>query len=118
MKLCVSMRDWFTALVSAWLQINSNKQKRKEKPFSARHLLTYPKFAFKIEGIQQFNDVVVVAGGQDVNLYHVILQFILCLCVNNLCSSEGPILLVLGLKATLMTKIVNRLYPHNTKHIN
>lgn len=50
----------------------------------------------------------VVAGGQDVNLNHVILQFILCLCVNNLGSSKGPILLVLSLKASsTMTKIGN-----------
>lgn len=43
----------------------------------------------------------VVAGGQDVDLHHVVFQFILCLCVDNLGSSEGPVLLVLSLKASL-----------------
>lgn len=62
-------------------------------------MLTHPKFAFKIEGIQQFDNVMVIAGGQNVNLYHVILQLILRLCVNNLSSSKRPILLVLSLKA-------------------
>lgn len=105
MNLCVSMRDWFTASVSPWLQINSNKRGRKKKQFSqSGALLTYPKFAFEIEGIQQFDNVMVVAGGQNVNLYHVILQLILRLCVDNLGSSKGPILLVLSLKATWRTK--------------
>lgn len=64
-------------------------------------VLTYPKFAFKVESIQQFDNVMVVARGQNVNLNHVIFQFILSLCVDNLSSSKGPILLVLRLKATL-----------------
>lgn len=46
----------------------------------------------------------VVAGGQNINLDHVILQFILRLCVNNLGSSERPVLFVLCLKAKIITK--------------
>lgn len=109
--LCVSMCDWFTASVS----LASHQQNHiRKKNFSVRHLLTYPKFAIKIKGIQQFHNVMVVAGGQNVNLYHVILQLILCLCVNNLGSSKGPILLVLS----LTTKGGNWLYSHNTEHTN
>lgn len=88
--LSISLCDWFTASMSPWLHIN--------RSLVVRHLLTYPKFAFKIEGIQQFDDVIVVAGGQNVNLHHIILQLILCLCVDYLGSSKCPVLLVLGLK--------------------
>lgn len=82
---------------------NEEEKKKKQLPQSGT-LLTYPKFAFEIEGIQQFDNVMVVTGGQNVNLYHVILQLILRLCVDNLGSSKGPILLVLSLKATWRTK--------------
>lgn len=58
---------------------------------SIRHYATYPKFAFKIESIQQLDNVMVVAGGQNVNLHHVILQFFLCFCVNDFSSCKGPI---------------------------
>lgn len=67
-------------------------------------LLPYPEFALEVEGIQQLDDVMVVAGGQNVDLYHVILQLILRLCVNDLGSSEGPVLFVLSLKAKMATK--------------
>lgn len=66
--------------------------------------LPYPEFAIEVEGIQQLDDVMVVARGQNVNLHHVILQLIFCFCVDNLGSSESPVLFVLSLKANLMTK--------------
>lgn len=47
------------------------------------HPYTHPEFALIIESVQQFDDVLVVAGGQDVDLHHVVLQFLLGLCVNN-----------------------------------
>ena len=94
---CVTDPDLFVSLASNQEQ-HGNKEAKKPTVLSVKHLLTYPKFAFKIEGIQQFDDVMVIAGGQNFNLYHVVLQFILRLCVNNLGSSEGPILLVLSLR--------------------
>lgn len=45
--------------------------------------LTHPQFALEVESIEQFDNVLVVAGGQDVNLHHVVLQLLLSLCVNN-----------------------------------
>lgn len=66
--------------------------------------LSHPEFALEVEGIQQLDNVMVVAGGQYINLYHVILQFILRLCVDNLGSSERPVLFVLCLRARFMTK--------------
>lgn len=71
---------------------------------------TYPEFAIEVEGIQQLHDVMVVARGQNVDLHHVILQLIFCLCVDNLGSSESPVLFVLSLKANLMTKGGNELF--------
>lgn len=82
------------------LGVTSTEPCEEIKHFSqSGNLLSYPKFAFKIEGVQQFDNVMVVAGGQNVDLYHVVLQLILCLCVNNLGGSKGPVLLVLSLKA-------------------
>lgn len=66
--------------------------------------LPYPKFAFKVKGVQQFDNVMVVAGGQNVDLNHIILKLVLRLCVNNLGSSQGPILLVLSLRAKYTAK--------------
>lgn len=70
----------------------------------ARPWLPYPEFALEVEGIQQLDDVMVVAGGQNVDLHHVILQLILRLCVDDLGGSESPVLFVLSLKAKLTTK--------------
>lgn len=81
------------------------------------NLLPYPKFALEVEGVQQFDNVMVVAGGQNVDLDHVILQLILRLCVNNLGSSKGPGLLVLSLTAQLTTEGRHCSHPHNTENI-
>lgn len=69
-----------------------------------RPWLPYPEFALEVEGIQQLDDVLVVAGGQNVDLHHVILQLVLRLCVDDLGGSESPVLFVLSLKAKLTTK--------------
>lgn len=91
------------------LQVKFAGQKKPKKVFRLRVAPegkrftiqeTYPKFAFKIESIQQFDNVMMIAGGQNVDLHHVILQFILRLGVNNLSSGKCPILLVLCLEAT------------------
>lgn len=58
---------------------------------------THPQLAFIIKGIEQFDDVLVVARGQDVDLHHVVLQFLLRLCVDNFGGGEDARLLVLSL---------------------
>lgn len=60
--------------------------------------ITHPEFALIIESIKQFDNVLVVTGGQDVNLHHVVLQLLLGLCVNNFGRSENAGLFVLGLE--------------------
>lgn len=94
------MPDCLPDSLSPWLQININTQSKENASLQP---WTYPKFVLKVEGIQQFDNVMVVAGGQDVNLHHVVFQFIFSLCVNNLGRGESPILFVLGLKATRTT---------------
>lgn len=87
------------------LASHQQNHKGKAKHFSQSGTLPpHPKFALEVEGVQQFDDVMVVAGGQNVDLDHVILQLILRLCVNNLGSGEGPGLLVLSLTAQLSTE--------------
>lgn len=87
------------------LGFTSTEPQVKRKHFSlSGSLLPYPKFALEVEGIQQFDNVMVVAGGQNVDLDHVILQLILRLRVNNLGSGKGPGLLVLSLTAQLTTE--------------
>ena len=44
---------------------------------------THPEFALIIESVKQFDNIWVVAGGQNVDLHHVVLQLFLCLSVNN-----------------------------------
>lgn len=58
----------------------------------------YPEFAVPVEGSQQFDDVGVVAGGQDLDLHHVILQLILALGLDDLGSCQSARFLVLGLQ--------------------
>lgn len=97
------MRDSFPASVSLSLHITRPDTQAGFQHF-VRHSLPHPEFALEVEGIQQLDNVMMVAGGQNINLYHVILQFILRLCVDNLGSSECPVLFVLCLRAKLMTK--------------
>lgn len=59
---------------------------------------THPQFALVVKSVEQFDDVLVVAGGQDVDLHHVVLQFLLGLCVDDFGSSEDARLLVLSLE--------------------
>lgn len=47
----------------------------------------HPQLALVVEGVEQFDDVLVVAGGQDVDLHHVVLQLLLSLCVDDFGSS-------------------------------
>lgn len=113
--ICVSPCVTGDSLPPCPLGFTSTEPQVKIKHFSqSDNLLPYPKFALEVKGIQQFDNVMVVAGGQNVDLHHVILQLILRLCVNNLGSSKGPGLLVLSL---LTTEGRHWLHPHNTEHI-
>lgn len=58
---------------------------------------THPQFALIIESVEQLDNVVVVAGGQDVNLHHVVLQLLLCLGVNHFGCRQDACLFVLSL---------------------
>lgn len=70
---------------------------------------THPEFALIIESVEQFDNVLVVAGGQDVNLHHVVLQLLLGLCVNNFGCSEDSRLFVLSLEDE---NVIRVLYGH------
>ena len=58
---------------------------------------THPQLAVIVEGIQQLDYVVVVAGGQDIDLHHVVLQLLLGLGVDHFGCSQDARLLVLSL---------------------
>lgn len=59
---------------------------------------THPQLALVVKSVEQFDNVLVVTGGQDVDLHHVVLQLFLGLRVNNFGSSEDARLLVLSLQ--------------------
>lgn len=60
--------------------------------------LTHPEFALIIESVEQLDNVLVVAGGQNVNLHHVVLQLLLCLGVNHFGCCQDARLFVLSLQ--------------------
>lgn len=66
---CVSV--WISGIHVFSLDAGSIETVREER--FATSWRPHPKFAFKVKGIQQFDNVMVVAWGQDVDLNHVIL---------------------------------------------
>lgn len=59
---------------------------------------THPQFALIIESVQQFDDVLMIAGGQDVDLHHVVLQLFLSLRINDFGGGKDARLPVLSLE--------------------
>jgi len=59
---------------------------------------THPQLVVVVEGVEQLDDVAVVALRQDVDLHDVILQLLLALSVDHLGGRQSPRLLVPSLR--------------------
>lgn len=70
---------------------------------------THPQLAIKIERVQQLDDVLVVAGGQDIDFHHVVLQLFLRLCVDHFGGGEDARLFVLSLRGVKKTSLGSRI---------
>lgn len=69
--------------------------------------ITHPQFGIIVEGIQQFHDVMVIAGGEDFYLHHVILQLLVSRRADDLGGSQDTRLFILGLEHRGGEKSVN-----------
>lgn len=60
--------------------------------------LSYPQLLIVVKGVEQFDDVMMVARSQDVDLYDVILQLLFTLSLDHFGSCQDACVFVLGLK--------------------